>query len=68
MPTDPLPELDEGATVNQLALLDALHEQFAPFAVMPTVPTPPADPCGDPSEDVSIVSVHASASCVIWNG
>src|SRR5262245_24616868 len=67
-PIVPLPELDVGATVTQAALLDAVHAQFDPFAVMPICPTPPVDPYGDPSSDVSIVRLHASASCVTWNG
>jgi hypothetical protein len=38
----PLPVV--GARTAHGALLDALHEQFAPFAEMPIVPVPPPDP------------------------
>ena len=38
----PLPVV--GARTAQGALLDALQEQFAPFAEMPIVPVPPPDP------------------------
>ena len=50
------------------ALLDAVHEQFAPLAVTPTVPLPPVVPYGLPSDTVLSVTLHASGSCVIWNG
>src|SRR3954452_19900466 len=34
---------------------------------MPTRPVPPAGPQGDPSLDVSSVTLQATASCVTWN-
>ena len=63
----PLPVLDDGATDAQVTGLDATHEQFGPFMVMPIVPPPALTPNGLPSPDVSIVALQTSASCVMWN-
>src|SRR5258706_3242934 len=70
MPTTsvPFPVPDDGVTDAHESLLDAVHEQFEPFMVMPIEPTPTAGPDGLPSPVVSTVALQASGSCVIWNG
>src|SRR3954469_18095355 len=67
-PMVPLPVPDVGDKLAHGMLLDALHEQFAPLAVTAIEPTPPFAPYGDPRADVSTVTLHASASCVMTNG
>src|SRR5262249_19521785 len=62
----PLPVV--GASAAHGALLDAVHEQFEPFAETAIVPVPLPDAYGDPSVLVSTVTLQASASCVITNG
>ena len=44
IPTDPFPVPDDGDTDAQGTPLDAVHEQFAPFAMIATLPAPPATP------------------------
>src|SRR4051812_40625374 len=66
--TVPLPMPPLGATVAHGAPLEAVHVQFGPFVTTPSVPFDAADPYGLPSDDVSSITLHASASWVIWNG
>src|SRR5215471_10100291 len=69
MPTTivPLPVPNPGLTLAHVSPLEAVHEQFEPFIVMPIVPAPPEGPYGLPSPVVSSVALQASASWLIEN-
>lgn len=60
----PVPEL--GVIAAHETLLEADHEQFAPFAVTPIVPVAAPAPNGLPSPVVFSVTLHAWGAWVIW--
>jgi hypothetical protein len=62
-----LPVPEAGDTVAHVTLLEAVHEQFGPFAVMPMVPVAAPVPNGLPSPVVFSVTLHGSGSCVTRN-
>ena len=64
-PIVPLPLPDVADSVAHGTLLEAVHAQFAPLAVMPIDPVAPAGPYGEPSDVVSTVTLQANGSCVI---
>jgi hypothetical protein len=57
-----LPTPEVGATVAHAAPLDAVHEQFDPFAVTLTAADPPACARGLASAEASSVTLHGVAS------
>lgn len=64
----PLPVPDVGATVAHVLPLEVDHEQFGPFAIIPTVPTPPPTANGLPSREESTVTLHGVGSWLIVKG
>src|SRR5262245_53034794 len=69
MPTTivPFPVPNGGLTLAHVSALEAVHEQFEPFIVMPIVPAPLAGPYGLPRAVVSSVALHASGSSLMRN-
>ena len=55
-----------GAIVTHGSAPCADHEQLAPFVVIPIAPKPPPDPNGEPSCDVSRLTLQARACSLIW--
>ena len=67
-PTVPLPVPEDGASVAQVAPLDAVQEQLLPLVVTAIRPVPPADPYGLPEPDASRLTLQDKGCSVIWKG
>ena len=66
--TAPLPAPDIGATVAQVAKVDAVHEQFWPLAVTFTAAEPPRAGSGLLNADESTVILQGIPLWLIVNG
>src|SRR5688572_22682390 len=62
----PVPPVAESETHGMSAA--AFHWQLLPLVAIRSVPLPAAGPTGVPSDDVSMVTLHASGSWLMTNG